>query len=113
MSSLSFILPLLVGLTMAVWGSPALGGTSTQGNGNPTPSDSAKALGGTLLPTKTIFPQVGNLTITPVPTSDLTLEGVGVRKRPLVKSNNSDPWESELLDVQRRSESGFLKIPIN
>jgi hypothetical protein len=101
------MLPIVAGLTMVLWGFPTLAGTPTQHTGNPTPPDSAKLLGGTLSLTKTIFPQVGDPTTTPVP----TLQGLG--KRPFVKSSNSDPWESELLDVQRRSEPGFLTIPID
>lgn len=104
MTSLKFILPLLAGTITIVWGLPSWAETPNQSdNIKRVP---AEALGGELTPSITLFPEENEQTATPP--SDLKLQVSG--KHPLKTIANPDPWESELLDEQRRSEPGFFTL---
>lgn len=102
MTSLKFLLPLLAGVITTTWGLPS--GAETPNQSDNIKRIPAKALGGELKPSITLFPQEGEQT----PPSDLKLQVSG--KQPLETEANPDPWESELLDEQRRSDPGFFTI---
>lgn len=104
MTSLKFILPLLTVAITTVWGLPSWAETLNQGD--TIKRVPAKALGGELTPSITLFPQKGDKTA--MPPSDLKLQVSG--KPPRETTANPDPWESELLDEQRRSDPGFFTI---
>lgn len=99
MTSLKFI---LFASLLATFTSPAWAGTTSS---TQPQRESAKALGGEVKPSITLFSENSEL---PAKTSDLELQMSG--KRPLEANANPDIWESELLDDQRRTDPGFFSI---
>lgn len=101
MTSLKLI---LFASLLTTFTSPAWAGTTASSNPNPQ-RESAKALGGEVKPSITLFSENSETSSKP-PDLDLQMSG----KRPLEATANPDIWESELLDDQRRTDPGFFWI---